>query len=254
MSTDSQGRPLSDDGQWAWNGTEWVPAAGGPAEPEAEAGGPAPAADVGATMIVQSPFQSGAPGAAPPSGTPPTEYGQAPGYGQQPPGYGQQAPGYGQSPGYGQAPGYGQTPGYEQQGYGQAPGYEQQGYGQTPGYGIPPQSQGKSRKPLIIAIVGVILIAAVVVILVVALGGSSKKNVSGAYSCTAAGQAGTGVITFKSGDNYTLNEGGTGGKFAKSGSKVTFSSGDLKGITGDLTNGDNTLTLTFNKANLTCKK
>ena len=36
MSTDSQGRPLSDDGQWAWSGTEWVPAAGGgsPAEPE----------------------------------------------------------------------------------------------------------------------------------------------------------------------------------------------------------------------------
>ena len=60
MSTDSQGRPLSDDGQWAWNGTEWVPAAGGPAGVTSV--GSAPAQDVGATMIAPSPFAGGFPG------------------------------------------------------------------------------------------------------------------------------------------------------------------------------------------------
>ena len=58
MSTDGQGRPLSDDGQWAWNGTEWVPAAIGGSvpvpvpepEPEPEYD------DFNATVITRSPF------------------------------------------------------------------------------------------------------------------------------------------------------------------------------------------------------
>jgi hypothetical protein len=57
MSTDGQGRPLSDDGQWAWNGTEWVPAAIGGAVPapiESDV-----AADPGATVIARSPFTRG---------------------------------------------------------------------------------------------------------------------------------------------------------------------------------------------------
>ena len=29
MQQDDQGRPLSDDGQWVWNGTEWEPSGGG---------------------------------------------------------------------------------------------------------------------------------------------------------------------------------------------------------------------------------
>jgi len=231
MSTDSQGRPLSDDGQWAWNGTEWVPAAGGPPEPEAA--GAAPAEDVGATMIVQSPFPGGVP-SAPPQGAAPQ--GAAPGSGAAP-------ADYGQPQSYGQAA-------FEQQGYGQVPSY---GPG-APGYGVPPQPAKKSRRPLILGAIGVLVIAAVVVVLVVTLGSSSKKSVTGAYSCTAAGRSGTGVITFKSGGTYTLNEGGTGGTFTTSGGHVNFTSGDLKSITGTLSNGNKTVTLTYRGASLVCKK
>jgi hypothetical protein len=240
MSTDSQGRPLSDDGQWAWNGTEWVPAAGGPPEPEAI--GAAPAEDVGATMIVQSPFAGGVPGAAPQA--------NVPGYGGAQPGPAQ-PPGYAQPQGYGQAPGYGQSPGYAS---GAPVSYGTPGAAAAPGsYGVPPQ-QPKSRKPLILVVIGVLLIAAVVVVLVVTLGGSSKKSVSGAYTCISTSRAGTGIITFKSGGTYTLNQGGTGGNFSRSGSHVTFASGDLKTLSGTLSNGDNTLTLTFRGLPLTCKK
>src|SRR6185437_14412135 len=131
MSTDSQGRPLSDDGQWALNCTEWVPA-GGAAEDSAAAGsgqpetaaGP-PSEDVGATMIAPSPFAGGFPASAPGGGQ---------GYGSAPDA---EAPGYGG----GAQPGYGQPAG-QQGGYGHAPGYGQpagqQDYGQQPGYGAAP--------------------------------------------------------------------------------------------------------------------
>ncbi len=224
MSTDSQGRPLSDDGQWAWNGTEWVPALGGPSEPEA--GGSVPAEDVGATMIAPSPFAAGSPGAAP--------QGNAPGYGAAQPDHGQ-APGYGQAQGYGQAPGYGLG----------APGG-------PVGYGVPPQP--KSRKPLIIAVIGVLVIAAVVVVLVLTLGGSSTKTVKGAFTCTAPGATGTGVITFNTGGKYTLNNGGTGGSYTTKGSSVTFQGGTLDKITGTVSDGAKTVKLTLQGSLLTCKK
>jgi hypothetical protein len=230
MSTDSQGRPLSDDGQWAWNGTEWVPAAGGPAEPEASAA--APVEDVNATMIAPSPFAGGIPGAAPQGG--------APGYGSAPPAFGQAQ---GQAPAYGQA----QSPGY-----GQAPGYPASAPGAPAGYGVPPQT--KSRRPLILAIAGVLIIVAVVVVLIVALGGSSKKTVKGAFSCSAPGTAGTGVITFNSGGKYTLNNGGTGGSFTSKGSTVSFQGGDLNKITGAVSNGAKTVKLPYRGAQLTCKQ
>ena len=54
MSTDGLGRPLSDDGQWAWNGTEWVPAAIGGAVPAPTENDVA--ADPKATVIAVSPF------------------------------------------------------------------------------------------------------------------------------------------------------------------------------------------------------
>jgi hypothetical protein len=224
MSTDSQGRPLSDDGQWAWNGTEWVPAAGGPAEPAAAAFG-APVEDVGATMIVQSPFPSGAPGAS---------QGDAPSYGSAQTEYGPAA-GYGQAPSYAQAPGYGAgTPG-------------------VPGsYGIPPPT--KSRKSLIIAIIGVLLIAAVVVVLIVVLGDSSKKDPTGAFKCTAPGTTATITVTFATGQTYSLTDGGTGGKYTRKGNALTFTSGGIKDAHGQLSNGGKTITVTDGSATVTCKK
>lgn len=223
MSTDSQGRPLSDDGQWAWNGTEWVPAAGGPAgaEPAATAGAGA-AEDVGATMIVQSPFPGGVPG-APQAATPPAGYGQAQGYGQ---------------------------PAFEQQGYGQVPGY---GPG-APGYGVPPQTQQKSRKPLILGAVGVLVIAAVVVILILTLGGSSKKDPTGAFKCSAPGTTQTVTLTFQSGHTYSLSQGGTGGAYTRKGDVLTFTSGDVKPGKGTISNGGKTITVTGGSVTVTCKK
>ncbi len=54
MNTDSQGRPLSDDGQWAWNGTEWIPATG--ASAPAPAGTQSAGGEAGATTIAPSPL------------------------------------------------------------------------------------------------------------------------------------------------------------------------------------------------------
>jgi hypothetical protein len=71
MSTDGQGRPLSDDGQWAWNGTEWVPAAiGGAVEAPIESG---VAADPAATVIAMSPFARGGSPEVNQPGTPPAQ-------------------------------------------------------------------------------------------------------------------------------------------------------------------------------------
>ena len=82
MSTDGQGRPLSDDGQWAWNGVEWVPAAIGGAVP------PPAAADPNVTVIAPSPFARGP--AAPVSQSSYPE-----------PGYSAATPNFGSTPGYG---------------------------------------------------------------------------------------------------------------------------------------------------------
>ncbi len=249
MSTDSQGRPLSDDGQWAWNGTEWVPAVGG-AEPAAaesqgaapEPAGSPPAEDVGATMIAPSPFAGGfppaggSPGAAGGYGS--TPEGNAPGGGQ--PGYGGAQPGYGQQSGYGQQPGYGATPAG-------APGY---GAGGPVGYG--PPAQGASRKRLIIGIVGVVVIAAVVVVLVLTLG-SKKSSLNGAYKCTIPGQVGTGTITL-SGSKYTLSDQGKPGTFTRSGDTLTFSGGSLDKSKAKYDSGAKTLKLTLEGITLTCKK
>jgi hypothetical protein len=95
----------------------------------------------------------------PPPTTPPPSYGQPPA-----PGYGQ--PGYGQPVQPGQ-PGYGQPvqPGYGQPGYGQPGGYPPAGqYGVAPAYGPTPPSGGRSKTPLIISIVAVLLIGGVLAV------------------------------------------------------------------------------------------
>lgn len=237
MSTDSQGRPLSDDGQWAWNGTEWVPAAGGAAPtPPADS-----VSDAGATMIAPSPF---APGQSPADQQ---QYGGgAPVAGQQ--GYGgAPTPGYGAAPtpGYAGVSGYGGAPA---PGYGGAPA---PGYAGSPGYGTPPAAQG-SRKKLIIGLIGVLVVVAVVVVLVIALGGSKKKALAGTYKCTAPKQSGSASVTFNAGNKYALDQGGTGGSYTKSGSTVTFNGGSLNGIHGTFDGKANKVTFTFQSFPLTC--
>jgi hypothetical protein len=225
MSTDSEGRPLSDDGQWAWNGTEWVPAAGGGAAPPASGD----SGDAGATMIAQSPFAGGgAPGGQPGFGAPSAPPADTPGYGG--------GQGYGSTPGA--APGYGSTPGA-------APGY-----GGAPGYGTPtPQ---KSRTPLIVAVVsGVVIIIAVVLILIFTLGGS--HSLAGKYTCTAKNQSGSAAITFNSGNTYALSDQGQGGTFTKSGSTVKFNGGSLNGLSAKFDSDKNNLTFSFQGIALTCK-
>jgi hypothetical protein len=273
MSTDSQGRPLSDDGQWAWNGTEWEPAGGGVAEtatfdkpavePESAHPGAAaepPAEDVGATMIAPSPFAGGFPASAPDAPSGGQRYGSAPEANA--PGYGGAQPGYGQTPGYGQpaaTPDYGQQPAYGQQDYGQQPGYGATPPGGAPGYpgaapggyGAPPQQ--KSNKRLIIGIIGVVVIAAVVVVLVLTLGGSKKKGLAGSFKCTAPGASGTGTINFTGGNKFTLSNGGTGGTYTKDGNTVTFHGGDLNNDKGTY-DGKNTLVIKVSPLTLTCKK
>lgn len=219
MSTDSQGRPLSDDGQWAWTGSEWVPAAYGGAFPETPQTGATE--DARETMIAPSPFAGGGPAAGGYGGTPQTPLGEAPGYGA----------GYGGTPGYGTA--------------GAAPGY-------AGGVGAPPPQ--KSRTPLIAGIVGaVVVIAAIVVILIVTLGSSSKKGPNGAFTCTVVGQSGSGVLTFVSGKTYTITQ-ATGGAYSRDGDKVTFKTGDLKNTTGTFNSGAKTFNFTFQGNNYTCKQ
>ncbi len=243
MSTDSQGRPLSDDGQWAWNGTEWVPAAGGATTPAADEG------DSRQTMIAQSPLAGGPPAFGPgsgdtPSGAPTPGHGGAPAAAQAP-GYGGAAPGYGSTPGAG-APGGPGGPGD----FGAAPGY----VGGGAGYGAPPQQ--KSRTPLIAGIIGVVVvIVAVVLVLVFALGGDSKSSsLSGAFKCSVPGSSDTGTITFNSGGKYSLSDNGKSGNFTKDGDKVTFSGGSLDKAAGTYDSGAKTVKITFSGATLTCKK
>jgi hypothetical protein len=146
------------------------------------------------------PPAAGAPGtfgqaSAPSPDQPTTTFGPPPTYGAPPqPTYGQQpqpappsygSPGYGQSgyqptqvfgSGFGQEPyaqpaqppGYGQ-PTYGQPTYGAPPGaYGQPGYAQQPGYGAPaygqPPAAKRSKKPLIISLVSLIVIAGILVI------------------------------------------------------------------------------------------
>jgi hypothetical protein len=238
MSTDGQGRPLSDDRQWAWNGTEWVPAAGGAADPPA----PGSEGDMGATMIAPSPFASGG---APAGGQPAygsfLEPSQSPAA-QSPAGGGSDAPGFGGFPGP-DVPSVGGFPGPGTPGFGGAPG----------GYGAPPAPR-KSRTPLIAGIAGgLVVIAAVVVILIVTLGGG-KSAARGLFTCTAPNVPGSATIALSGGNKYALSDNGKSGTFTKSGSILTFHGGSLDKGTGTLSGGSKTLKLSFSGRSLTCKK
>lgn len=223
MSTDSQGRPLSDDGQWAWSGTEWVPAAGG-----GEPTGPSEPQDMGATIIAPSPFAGGVPGA-------PAE---------QPPYAGTPQPPQGGTPSYGTpSPGYGATPGY---------GEPAAGYGGAAAYGT--SAPKKSRRPLIFGLLAILVIAAVALGLVFGLGGNSKKGPVGAFTCTAVGETDTGKITFPGNDAYTLSGGGTAGKYTRSGDTLTFTSGSLEKATGNFDSGAKTLKILIQGQTLSCKQ
>jgi hypothetical protein len=216
MSTDGQGRPLSDDGQWAWTGTEWVPAALG--------SGPSPGqpADRNATIIAPSPFAAGA------------------------------GPGAGQA-GYGSA----SIANQPAQGYGATPA----GYGATPsgyvvaapaGYGAPLPA-ARSRKPVFIGIAAVVGLVAVAVVLIVTLVGSKKSGPLGAFSCTAPGRTGTGVITFKKGNVFTLDDDPVQRAFVKSGDRLAFNGGQLNGIVATYDSGAKILRMTLSGELLTCK-
>ena len=227
MSTDSQGRPLSDDGQWAWSGTEWVPAVGGSQPPEPQ--------DMGATIIAPSPFAGGVPvapaGEQPPyAGTPQPPQGGTPSFG---------AP----FPGYGAVPGAAATPGY---------GDPAAGYGGAASYGTPPQQ--KSRKPLLLGLIGVLVVAAVAVALVFVLGGGSKKkNLAGVFTCTVAGQSETGKVGFTGSDGYTVS-GGSAGTYTRSGDALTFTSGSFAKGTAVFDSSANTLKILFEGQPINCKK
>ncbi len=238
MSTDSQGRPLSDDGQWAWNGTEWVPATQAP--PPGPATPQEPAGDPNATRIGANPFAGGAApaGAGSPQGGQP-----AGGYGSAPGGYGSAPGGYGGAPG-----GYGSAPG----GYGSMPGYDAAaGYGSP--YGAPPGSAPKSRRPLVLGLIGgLVVVAAVVVVLILVLGGNDKKKLAGAYACSAAGQ--TGTLTVSSGNQYSLSDGGQGGTLTRDGDKVTFNGGSLDGTVANFDSSNDVLSFPFRNTTLTCRK
>jgi hypothetical protein len=186
MQQDDQGRPLSDDGQWAWNGNEWVPATGGaaPNGPGAGNGGQE-------TLVSTRPDLGGSPaGYGGPAG-PQQGYG-APGTGQ---GYGTPAPGYGQPAqpgGFGQ-PGYGQPGGPGGGGFGSGPyggaPYGGAPYGGYPGGPTPGTGGGGNRNKLIAGVVGaLVVIAAIVVVLVLTLGGGGNKPqpVAGATPGTSA--------------------------------------------------------------------
>ena len=265
MATDSQGRPLSDDGQWAWNGTEWVPASDPGLTPELSgAAADAPSTpstpdepDAGATMIAPSPFAGGAPGAG--QGAP-SGYGSAPASGQA-----SQQPEYGSPAGAGATPGYGsqqQASGSQQeQGYGNAPGY-----GGTPaaaGYGAAPASFGApaapptSKKPIILAVIGVLVVVAVVLVLVLVVfkgddKSSSDARPTGNYTCTNDGKKGT--ITFNDDGTYDLSDNGDSGRFTVTGKALSFDGGDLAGAMGTVGSDAKTVSLSQSGTTLTCKR
>jgi hypothetical protein len=230
MSTDGQGRPLSDDGQWAWTGTEWVPAA--------LSSGPSPVqpVDPNTTIIGPSPFAAGgAPeagqagyGSASIANKPEQVYG-----GPKPVGYGATPAGYGATPA-----GYGATP----PGYGAAPA----------GYGAPPPPT-RSRKPLFIGIAVVVVLVAVAVVLIVTLTGSKKSDPSGAYVCTVPGTPETGTVTFTPGKNYTLSDQGKPGTYTKKSNTLTFKDGGLDKAVGTYDKNAKTVKITLKGVTLTCK-
>jgi hypothetical protein len=223
MSTDGQGRPLSDDGQWAWTGTEWVPAAlsSGPS--------PVPPVDPNATIVGPSPFAAGG---APEAGQ--AGYGSASIANQPEQVYGGPAPvAYGATPA-----GYGGTP---------------PGYGGTPaGYGAPPPP-ARSRKPMIIGIASVVVLFAVAVVLIVTLTGSKKSDPSGAYVCTVPGTPDTGTVTFKPGKNYTLSDQGKPGTYTRKSNTLTFKDGGLDKAVGTYDKSAKTVKITLKGVTLTCK-
>jgi hypothetical protein len=236
MSTDGQGRLLSDDGQWAWTGTQWVPAA--------LSSGPSPApTDANATTVTPSPFAAGgAPGAGQPG------YGSASIANQPGQAYGAPAPGYGGAP----APGYGSAPAPGYGGpvpvYGRAPVYGSP----VPGYGTAPPA-GRSRKTVIIGITAVVVTVAVAVVLIVTLVGSKKSGPLGAFSCTAPGREGTGLITFKKGNIFTLGDDAAARTYVKSGNKLALHGGELNGTIATYDSDAKTITMTVGGSLLTCK-
>jgi hypothetical protein len=213
VSTDSQGRPLSDDGQWAWTGAEWVPASVGGAHMPAgfaDASGD----DPNATRISPSPFARGGAGDV------------------------VSQSGYAGAPFGNAGAAFGETP---------VPVY-----GKPVGYGTPP-GQPRSRRPLILGIVAVVVAIAVAAVLIVTLTGSTKSGPLGAFSCTTPGTSGTGIITFKKGNLFTLGDDSTERKYTKSGDKVTFKAGELSGVVATYKSGSKTLTMTIRSNVLTCK-
>jgi hypothetical protein len=93
-----------------------------------------------------------------------------------------------------------------------------------------------------------------VVVLVLTLGGSKKSGLNGAYTCRVPNQSGTITLTLKSGNKYTLNRGGTGGTFTRSGDAVRFHGGDLNNETGTFNSGAKSLTFDADGITVTCKK
>jgi hypothetical protein len=245
MGTDGQGRPLSDDGQWAWTGTEWVPAAlgAGPA-----AGHPI---DPNATIAGPSPFAAGA---SPEAGQP--TYGETSIAHQPGPAYGGAPAGYGgpSAPTYGGAPaGYTGAPA----GYGVAPGPPPYGAA-APGYGVyPPQipttTSARRRKRLVIGISSVIVLVAVAIVLIVTLTHSKKSGPLGAFSCTAPGTPGTGTITFKKGNVFTLEGDPAPHTYVRSGDRLTLQGGELNGVVATYDSGSKTLEIPLTDRTLTCK-
>lgn len=173
MSTDRYGRPLSDDGQWAWNGTEWVPAGTGANSASASGAG----RDETPTVISAIPYAGGPPPAV---GTPP-------------PG----GPAHDVAP---QTPNP-VTPDYARPAYGGAPSAG------APGYGTGPAA-ARSRRKLMAALAAVlVVIAAGVVAVVLALQPSKPPTPAVPASLTAISQKGAIGLTWmpsKHADHYVL--------------------------------------------------
>jgi hypothetical protein len=214
MSTDGQGRPLSDDGQWAWNGTEWVPAAIGGAVPVPQAWAepePEPESfDPNATVITRSPFAREAA---------PDEVSQ---------------------------PGFPATPLVAQ------PYDPTQGYGVAPQPAKGGRSFFTPRIIAIAAVV--ILVAAAIVLIVTLTGSKTKEAAGplGIYVCTVPGSTDTGSVTFESGGHYALSN-GKSGTYTQSADKLTFKAGDLDQATGLYTSDNQTVKITYKTVTLTCK-
>jgi hypothetical protein len=104
---------------------------------------------------------------------------------------------------------------------------------------------------MFIGIASVVVLVIVAVVLIVTLT-RGKSGPIGAFSCTAPGQATTGVVTFTK-SVYSLDHGGTGGSYVRDGGKLTFKDGDLDGIVASYDSGAKTVKFTYRQNALTCK-